>query len=164
LVLLLCASFAVILLLSLKYNLLKSINAIDRESAGSIVYPVSVYGCYLAFDFFNQQYIYYYLPILIVAVCDPIAALAGKKWPAGKYKAGKENKTLIGSAMFFITSLVITWAMLKLEGEKTATIFFYGLFIAFVSTISEALSRKGYDNITIPVSVLLALVVMEKIF
>src|SRR5438309_317623 len=51
-VLFLCASFGLILVLSLKFNLLKSINAIDRESVGSLAYPVSVYCSYLAFDYY----------------------------------------------------------------------------------------------------------------
>src|ERR1700741_4724092 len=42
LVLFLCGSFALILMVSLKFNLLKSINAIDRKSHGSISYPISV--------------------------------------------------------------------------------------------------------------------------
>jgi len=36
----LCASFALLLLASLRFNRLKSIHAIDRKSYGSISYPV----------------------------------------------------------------------------------------------------------------------------
>src|ERR1051325_2465256 len=63
-VLLLCSSFCAILLLSQHFQLLKSINAIDRDSFGSISYPISVYGCFLAFTVYHS-YLFFYLPILI---------------------------------------------------------------------------------------------------
>jgi phytol kinase len=160
LVLLLCTSFAIILILSLKFSLLPSINAIDRESVGSIAYPVAVYTCFLAYDCFNQHLMYFYLPITILAICDPIAALTGKKWPVGEYKLGKENKTLMGSSMFFIAAFIITMLFLIpiYTLGKTAVI---ATSIAFISAVVEALSRKGYDNITIPISVLLSLMIVE---
>ncbi len=165
LVLILCASFAVILLLSLRFNLLKSINAIDRKSVGSLAYPVSVYGCYLVFDYFDQQYIYFYLPILILAICDPIAALTGKTWPYGSFKVGMEKKTLVGSGMFFISALVLTFALyLILHQESTTfTLVITAFVVAMISTVSEAFSRKGYDNLTIPAAVLVSMILTEKL-
>lgn len=159
-VLLLCSSFAVILLLSLKYNFLKSVNAIERESVGSIAYPVSVYGCYLAFTFFDHQYVYYYLPILILAICDPVAALCGKRWPRGRYKFNGSNKTLMGSAMFFLSAFILI-ITLSLMGHTMTRVISRGFVIALVSTISEAVSGKGYDNITIPISVLSSLIIID---
>ncbi len=82
-VLFLCASFGLLLLASIRFHFLPSINAIERESVGSLAYPVAVYGCYLAFLQYDCQYLYFYLPILILTFCDPIAALVGRKWPIG---------------------------------------------------------------------------------
>jgi phytol kinase len=159
LVLLLCTSFALILLLSLRFRFLKSVNAIDRKSYGSLAYPVSVYICYLAFNV-HRQYICFYLPIVILAICDPLAALTGKRWPIGKYKAGKDNKTLMGSGMFLISAMLVCFSLffllhIPVSSFRLVTISF---FIALVSCITEAISRNGYDNLTIPVSVLLMLI------
>lgn len=161
-VLMLCLSFALILIISLKFNLLKSINAIERESVGSIAYPVSVYGCYIAYDHFDQHIIYFYLPIMILAICDPIAALTGKRWPIGKYKLGKESKTMMGSSMFFVCAFAII--MIFLQGYESGKALLIGFTIAFIATVSEALSRKGYDNITIPAFVLLSLIIILHLF
>ena len=49
LVLFLCGSFLVILLVSLQFNLLPSINAVKRKTQGSLLYPVIVYCCYFLF-------------------------------------------------------------------------------------------------------------------
>jgi dolichol kinase len=162
-VLMLCSNFALILIASLRFDLLKSINAIERESVGSIAYPVSVYGCYLAFEYFNHQYIYFYLPILVLAVCDPIAALTGKKWPIGKYKVGKDNKTLMGSGMFFLSAFVLISTLLILLNSDLAInkVIVSGISIALISCVSEALSKKGYDNITIPSSVIISLILLN---
>lgn len=164
LVLLLCGSFALILSLSLRFQFLKSINAIDRKSSGSLIYPVSVYLCYLAFTL-HHQYICFYLPILILAICDPIAALTGKKWPKGKYKNGKDNKTLMGSGMFFISALLVCFTLFFLLNipisflQLTAISF----LIAMVSCITEAISKNGYDNLTIPMSVLSLLILLNQL-
>jgi phytol kinase len=158
LVLLLCSSFALILVVSLRFNLLKSINAIDRESVGSIAYPVAVYGCYLAYDYTGQNYLYYYLPILTLAICDPIAALTGKRWPIGKYKVGKDSKTLMGSSMFFLSALILSWYFIRtFTGDDKISIIGSALAVSAVATMTEAISRRGLDNITIPGAVLVML-------
>lgn len=162
-VLFLCGSFALILLISLKFNLLQSVNAIERKSYGSISYPLSVYGCYLAFDIFNHQYIYFYLPILILAFCDPIAALTGKKWPLGKYKIRNDSKTLMGSGMFFISafalSLIFYFAFYNID--YVYAFLACSALIALTATIAEATSSKGFDNLTIPLFTFLIIAVLH---
>lgn len=166
LVLFLCASFALILVVSLKFKLLPSINAIERESVGSLAYPMAVYLCYLAYDYHQQQYIYYYLPIIILAVCDPIAALTGKKWPLGKYSVGKESKTLMGSSMFFLSALilVVNFTYNSVGFSSTRQIILSALIIGVLSSFTEAISKKGWDNLTIPISVLAGLIMTRFVF
>lgn len=167
LVLFLCASFALILILSLKLNLLQSINAIDRKSYGSISYPLAVYIAYLAFDWyklefnsFGNGYIMFYLPILILAICDPIAALAGKKWQYGKYKVGTETKTLMGSGMFFIAAFVLCtllFIFMNNSGAYPVKTMVAALIVASITTLAEAFSKKGLDNLFIPLSAIVSL-------
>ena len=45
-VLIICAAFLLLLVTSLKFNLLKSINAIGRFTLGSVMYPIVVYICF----------------------------------------------------------------------------------------------------------------------
>lgn len=167
-VLFLCASFAVILLSSIKFNMLKSINAIDRKSHGSILYPVAVYGCYLVYNYYRMKtgkskddYIYFYLPILTLAICDPIAALVGKKFSYGNFRIGKETKSLSGSFAFFISSLTLTIPIFlfcgKFESDLSHLILI-SITIAFCSAIVEGISGIGTDNLTIPACVLATLI------
>ncbi len=162
LVLLLCAGFALLLIISIKFSLLKSIHAISRFSYGSILYPVAVYFCYLAYDYFDKNLLFFYLPVLTLAVCDPVAALVGKRWCYGSFRIAKDNKTIMGSLAFFISSIVVTSILLYLLSTKTFNNFLPLIFIiAAASTVVEAVSVKGIDNITIPASVVLILILLR---
>ena len=162
LVLILCAGFAIILIVSLKFHFLKSINLIDRISYGSILYPFAVYSCYLAYDHFDRELLFFYLPILILAVCDPMAALIGKSFPYGKFNMGKDTKTISGSFSFFITAIVVTLILFHFISSKYfRDILPVTLLIAGISSVTEAISIKGLDNITIPASVLLVLIIFR---
>ncbi len=159
-VLLLCASFALILFLSLKFNLLPSINAINRISYGSLLYPVAVYGCYLAYNYFHSNLLFFYLPILTMAISDPVAALVGKRWPYGIFHIRQDTKTVMGSAAFFFSSVVLTIILFYFFSSGNFHIksgLLIAILIASATTITEALSTKGLDNITIPFCTVLVL-------
>ncbi|TLV02918.1 diacylglycerol/polyprenol kinase family protein [Dyadobacter luticola] len=156
-VLILCSSFLIILLLSLKFKLLPSINAIDRDSHGSILFPVAVYACFLMYTLLDKGVVIFYLPILILAICDPIAALTGKKFPFGTYQIGQCKKTISGSAAFFVCNLIVSaivFYILKIQLESAVWNL---IILSIVATIAEAISWKGSDNLSIPASVAITL-------
>ena len=156
-VLFLCTSFAVLLVLSKKFHFLPSINKINRSSMGSVLYPVVVYGCYFAGDYFEST-LYFYTPILILAVADPVAAICGKKWPFGKYAVFGNSKTLVGSGAFFTAAFFTTWMLFWIQAaiphEKISIVF----LLAFFTTLAEGVSHKGFDNLTVPAVALLLLI------
>jgi dolichol kinase len=166
-VLFLCSSFALILFLSLKYDLLKSINAIGRKSYGSISYPVAVYVCFCFYAWHRSYrpeagngYILFYLPILILAICDPIAALFGRRWPYGKYQVRQETKTLVGSSLFFISAFFISFVLLVLLNKTQHAVLqtiIASTLIAMTTTVTEAICTKGTDNLFIPFTALFSL-------
>jgi dolichol kinase len=173
-VLFLCSSFALILFLSLKFNLLKSINAIDRKSHGSMSYPVSVYLCFCFYAWMRDGlpergsvYILFYLPILILAICDPLAALFGKRWPYGKYQVRKETKTFIGSAAFFLSAFLICCSLFIFMNHTKHAILqtiLASALIALTTTITEAICTKGTDNLFIPFTALFSLCFTSYLF
>lgn len=159
-VLALCASFALILITSLKFNLLKSINAIDRKSYGSLCYPLAVYSCFLIQSWYGEQsnfyggYLIYYLPLLILAISDPLAALIGKRWSWLPYKVGIGTKTMSGSLAFFGSALLISIAAFFAFQISLSFELLVGscLLIAGITAVSESVSRNGFDNLFIPLS------------
>ena len=157
-VLALCASFAVILLFSLKYKFLPSINAIDRESHGSILYPVAVYSCFLLYQYHDNDLMFFYAPILVLAISDPMAALFGKRWPNGKFTLGEDTKTLVGCSAFLISAFMVLIGLYILFNDGISFNTGYQLLlVATGATLIEAVSGRGADNLTIPLSVVLLL-------
>lgn len=162
-VLVLCSSFALILLLSIRRGFLPSINAIGRKSWGSITYPLSVYGCFCFYSnvrYEAQGLVFFYLPILILAICDPVAALCGRRWPMGKYRVRQETKTLMGSGCFFATAFAISLMLLALSeplNDAPICVWLASMIIATTTTLAEARSSKGADNLFIPLAAALSL-------
>ncbi len=167
-VLFLCGSFLIILLLSLKYNFLPGINAIDRVSYGSIAYPIIVFICYLVWEQVEKPlagdrtpYSFFYLPILIMALADPAAALVGKAYPYGVFKWGGEKKSFAGSFAFFCVAFIISIIFFfNSSGFPIITSLIYAFILAIISAFIEVVSRNGLDNLTIPLAVLIVLYIL----
>jgi phosphatidate cytidylyltransferase/phytol kinase len=157
LVLALCLSFAGLLLGSLALGLLPSINAVGRFTLGSLAYPAAIYGTFLVYSHYHSL-LYFYYPVLTLTICDPIAALVGRKTGWKKYSIANEHKSLSGSLAFFVAALILGFVLLS------AMDFALGLpalitvcLVAAISAITEGISPKGLDNITIPAVVILIL-------
>jgi dolichol kinase len=160
-VLLLCSSFAILLTLSMKFNFLKSINGVDRITWGSLCFPLSVYLCFVAYQM-QHNTLYFYLPMLILAVSDPMAALVGKATQWRPYTVFGQIKTLGGSLAFFTTTFILGVIFHvgfnhELFSSKASVI----LLVALISTLAEAFSTKGWDNVSIPMSVIIAHLIMS---
>lgn len=163
-ILFLCGSFFFILITSMQLNFLKSINAVDRKTKGSLLYPIVVYGLFLIYQNYMQS-VFYYLPILILAICDPIAGLTGKKWPIGEYHLFGKTKTLLGSSFFFVSALITSLSLLIfVEGTPFIEALFLSIIISSVTTVAEAFSHGGYDNFTIPGTAVLLLVIAKEYY
>ncbi|RZJ73457.1 phosphatidate cytidylyltransferase [Flavobacterium sp.] len=153
-VLVLCLGFMGLLVASKSFGLLPSVNAIDRKSQGSLVFPIAIFVCFCLF-IQRDSYAIFYLPIVILAICDPLAALCGRKWPLGKYKVGAQSKTLLGSLVFFLSCFAILVLSLYFSNIGfTFGLLFHCLMLSAVATIIEAISRNGYDNLTIPCAII----------
>lgn len=164
LVLLLCGSFFIILSLTIKSSWLRSIHGVARKTSGSLLYPIIVYSCYLAYEYFDSL-VFYYTPILILALSDPIAALVGKTWPRGKFLSFGQQKTLSGSAGFFLSSLIICFALFfGFESMPLFSTILLAFALSLCCSLAEAISHNGYDNISIPYTALLVLGISSHYF
>ncbi|MGQ1946950.1 phosphatidate cytidylyltransferase [Geofilum sp. OHC36d9] len=141
---------------------LKSIHDISRKSMGSYLLPLSIYLTFLTSCLLGNKLLFI-LPMLILAICDPMAAILGiniKKYN-GRITLGKHkfNKTWLGTAAFFITSFIIAMLALWLHRDvfdfKT---YWLGLLVATAGTLGELISWRGSDNLSIPMTVVFVLV------
>ncbi|MBD3638567.1 MAG: phosphatidate cytidylyltransferase [Crocinitomicaceae bacterium] len=183
-VLVLTISFFAILLVSIKFNLLKSINSVDRKTGGSFIFPVVIYLTFWAYSIFGLgdmdatgldwkntaigremfygATVYYFLPILILSISDPMAALIGKKWPVGKYKIFGCTKTFMGSAAFFLSALALSIIFMMPLATSPEYGMLIALCIAFSTTLVEAICHRGIDNLLIPLTAVFVMVMFNE--
>ena len=160
-VLVLALIFGLFLLVTWRNRQLGSIHSIERKSWGSYLLPLSIYLTFLISDLTGNKFIYI-LPMLILAVCDPLAAILGmniKKMNGMINIFGKPIlKTWIGSGTFFILSFVISLIALYLHlAVLDLKTFWLALSVAITGTLAELISWRGIDNLTVPLSVALVL-------
>ena len=161
-VLILAIIFFTVLFITQYNKLLKSIHDIERKSIGSYLLPLSIYTTFLISSLLDNKFIYI-LPMLILAISDPMAAILGMNLKKNnsriKIFGSILNKTWLGSGTFLVTSFVISILALYFHREifdlKT---FWLALAVAVTSTLAELISWRGSDNLTIPLSVVLILV------
>ena len=161
-VLVLASIFFAVLFITHQIKQLKSIHDIERKSMGSYLLPLSIYVTFLISDLSDNKFVYI-LPMLILAICDPMAAILGENFTNGNGKIkilGHElNKTWLGSGGFLVTSFIISIIALYFNREVfDIKSFWLALVVASVSTLAELISWRGSDNLTIPLSVVLILV------
>lgn len=161
-VLLLCSAFLFILITSLKWNLLPSINGVQRSTVGSILFPITVYFCYLLAEKAGN-FTLYFIPILILAISDPLAAFVGKRWPWKKFESFKQTKTISGSLAFLISATIISLVLFNFFFETSIIRgIIPAIIVAFSAAFAEGISHGGYDNISIPGSVVIVLLIFQQ--
>jgi len=160
-VLALAGSFFMLLVISKYFKFLNSINAINRPSYGSITYPVAIYLCFIVFKS-SGQVLYYYVPLIIFIISDPLAALVGIQTKWRPYTIYNERKTVGGSLAFLTSAFLLTYGIVyyNIEAEWYEVVF-YSLTIACVSTVAEAISYKGLDNLLVPVACIITLYLLN---
>lgn len=115
------------------------------------------------------------LSFFILTFSDAFAALVGKKFGMKTYNLTGDTKSILGSVVFFVTTVVVIFFFVKfmklLFSSKNIVLFEkidvnFAVFLFIVSlvlTITESVSSKGLDNLTLPlVAAFLIFIVSEE--
>lgn len=137
-------------LIALKINIFKGIHSQDRNSYGTIYFPMA----YLIMATFFWEYTFFLIISLsILSIADPIATIVGKSISNPVIiKIGDDNKSIQGSAaMLFCSGIIIyCWSSILFpNGNNISTIIFI-ILTAGMATIAEMISFRGSDNLSIP--------------
>ena len=155
--------FFLINLISYKNNILNSFHSIGRTSYGTIFFPLSYLLIAIPFwDYPNHITISF----MLLAIADPIASIVGGNITKPvAYTILTDKKTLQGSAAMFICSIIIIFIISNyffhdwnLEFQIVAAIC-----IGLAVTLAEAISYKGTDNLTIPITAFLFIELLNHI-
>lgn len=151
--LILTVSFAGLLLVSRRLGVLAPLHPQGRRGEGDLVYAAGLYAAFaLADDTRGFQ-----IAVLILALADPVAALAGRTVGHRRFRAFATTRSLEGSLAFAVVALVIVLALLGSAGLPLSAVLLRASVLAAATTLVEATSPAGLDNLTIPLAAILVL-------
>lgn len=132
------------------FNIFPSINGVKRVTYGSFLLPVAIYFSFLASDLLGDTS-FFVLPVLILGISDPVAALFGKHFSKGS-SIRFMDKSMSGSLTFLVSSFLISICFLYFRYDLSllSALLFAGIFAA-ATALAELLSPSGYDNLTVPI-------------
>ncbi|MGH9856667.1 MAG: hypothetical protein ACRD4B_02370 [Acidobacteriota bacterium] len=137
-----------VIVVSKSLRFFMSIHGVGRQTMGEIFFPL---GVLVAASFASSNWIYA-AAILHLSLADGLAAAVGiRHTKRFGYKVIGQMKTLIGTAVFFVVSLlVVAWAMVMDPtswGYNVPTIL---LLLPLSVTVVENFAPYGTDNLFIP--------------
>jgi len=150
--LILAVTFLIINLFSYKHNKLKSFHNLNRKTLGTIFFPLGF--IIIAALFWEYKY-NIACCFMILAIADPLSSLTGEniKKPH-KYNIGGDVKSYEGSIIMFLSTFIILYLFSNSVFHQFDTLetFLAIMLSCFAITIAEAMSIKGSDNISIPLT------------
>ncbi len=142
-------------LLALKYirtfkgNLGSVLYRIDRKSFGEVYFPLSV--C-LLFVFAHGNALLFIIPVLILTLADPVAAVIGSRYGRLRYVTTKGQKSVEGSAAFFLVAFpCVLIPLLLFTATSLVEAVLISTIVGLLVMMAEAIAWEGLDNLFIPV-------------
>ena len=156
-------AFIFLNIIALKSKMLSGIHSQKRKSYGTIYFPLSFLIVSYLFWEKNQFLI---LSLLILAISDPIAAQIGsRKNSVRKFKVWHDYKTVNGTITFFTSSiLILIIGNIFILKYKLIDSICFILITAIFATISEITSKRGTDNLSIPIISILIMIGLNDQF
>jgi uncharacterized protein (TIGR00297 family) len=141
--------------LTLRAKRLQSMHGVERQSYGTVLFPLAY--LVLVLLFWDREPAILVMSMLVLAFGDAAASLAGEKTTMAKqYTLTGDTKSLQGSFAMFAVSFVTLFSGIHQLGINLDPSLDYALGFAFAgastATAWEALSSRGFDNLTVPLS------------
>lgn len=132
-----------------------TLHGVDRTSYGDFLLALSVGLCFLLA---RDNTLFYILPIAVLTLADAAAALAGTAYGTKRYVVEDGDKSLEGSVVFFVVTLLVAIiCFLFLSKLPPSNIMMLCLMVAGFGTLVEAQSWRGFDNLFLPLGLLIFL-------
>lgn len=136
--------------LNWKYEFFLGMGSSDRSNKGAVYFP---FAAAMVAIFYWQ-----YPPLMIAAIMpltwgDGLASVVGQQFGHRHYHVFGHQRSIEGSIAFFLAALVWTWVALwvnpgspELSPQESFT---PSLVIALVTSLTEAITVFGLDNLTV---------------
>lgn len=153
-----CVVFMIINLIDWRYGLIGSMQSKHRNNLGTVYFPLA--AAVVALIFWDRP------PLLVAALMpltwgDGLAPVIGAAYGRRFYRVHTSTRTVEGSIGFFVAGFVFTWLALWVmpgppEITPTAAVL-PALVIMAVTTLIEAVSIWGLDNLAVTAAAILIL-------
>ncbi|MBO4245197.1 MAG: hypothetical protein J5892_00445 [Bacilli bacterium] len=137
------ATFIIINFLSYKFNIFKGMEREENNTLGTVFYAISMTVLSIITYFFNDFRDAYFIGFFLMAIGDGLAPVVASLI---KTKKIVNDKTLSGSLTIFMIAVLLLFFTLKSPN------YVYLLLTAVFATFIELYSKKGLDNILLPLS------------
>lgn len=132
-----------------------TLHSVERQSYGDILLAIAIGMClFLSGD---RPYLYV-LPIAVLTLADAAAALAGSSYGRKFFTVEEGRKSIEGSVVFFTLTFLISLVCLMLMTPlPPVNMLLLSAMVAGFGTMVEATSWRGFDNLFLPVGLLIFL-------
>lgn len=144
-VLVLSLVFTILLALTWITGHLPSIHAVARPSLGAVLFPV---GLGLTALMSWNHPVAFVFAALVLALADPIAAVAGSRLASPHWVVPGGTKSAAGSTAFFLVAAVLAIGLSAAAGTATPSVT---LGTAAILTAVEGGLGYGLDNLPLPI-------------
>jgi phytol kinase len=152
-ILLLAAAMFGVVLASRYLGVLGSIHNVQRKTWGELFFPIGIASCAVLT---GSPWIFM-AAMLHVSVADGLAAVVGSNYiKKHGYKIFNQQKTIVGSLIFFNASIFITLAATLLAPELQGSVLVV-LIVPLLSLAAENIAVYGADDLFVPVVVVLVM-------
>lgn len=149
---LLSIAFFLVILVSIKLTIFTAIHTTPRRAIGEISFAV-VIGFLALIS--SSKWIFM-AAMLNLAIGDALAAIIGLLWgEKNQYKVFGKIKSIAGTSAFFIVSLIIMAAYIKLSHDSASIVTLF--IVPILATFTENVAVNGTDNLIMPVLIALML-------
>ncbi len=131
-----------------RQRLLPSLFDVQRQTHGEIYFPA---GVYLLFLVASGRPVFYLVSLIMLVVCDALAALLGQRYGRHRYVVHSDQRSLEGSAVFLFTAFLgALLPLLLLTPIDRGSCVMISLQLALIVTSFEAITTGGSDNLVLP--------------
>jgi phytol kinase len=139
--------FVPFMLVSRRLDLFPAVHSVERSTWGEMWFPLGVAVVAIAVPDRGP----YAFGVLVMGLSDAAASIIGQRYGNRAFRIVGAWKTYAGSATFFVTTLVLTFAALALTGGLSAASVPMALGVSGALTAVEAALGGGTDNLFLPV-------------
>lgn len=159
---LLPALFIVINYASYKMNIIKVMERADgeenKDSLGTVYYAISLFILVIVTFGPLKNPLIGLCGIAVMGYGDGLAAVIGQAMKSPEYIINKNKKTVAGSVTMFCVTLMILAGFFIYSGADYVAI--KSILVALLITAIEAVSIKGTDNLTVPLTTSILVMLM----